>query len=66
MAGLYKTLIILSDYLPEIVVGDGWAPFLYGRYLFRNRQREPVFTRDIDFMVKPKSPIIGKILWINF
>ena len=60
MSGLYKTLLILSDYLPEIVVGGGWATFLYGRYLFKNRQREPVFTRDIDFMVKSKIPIIGK------
>jgi len=60
MSGLYKALIILSDYLPEIVVGGGWAPFLYNRYLFRNRQREPVFTRDIDFMVNPKIPIIGQ------
>lgn len=60
MAGLYKTLIILRDYLPEIVVGGGWAPFLYDRYLFKNRHSEPVFTRDIDFMVKPKIPIIGQ------
>ncbi len=60
MSGLYKTLIILSDYLPEIVVGGGWAPFLYDRYLFRNRQHEPVFTRDIDFMVKPTIPLIGQ------
>jgi len=58
--GLYKTLIILRDYLSEIVVGGGWAPFLYDRYLFKNRHSEPVFTRDIDFMVKPKIPIIGQ------
>ncbi len=59
ISGLYKTLNILGDYLPEIVVGGGWAPFLYYRYLFRNRRYKPVFTRDIDFLVKPKLPIIG-------
>ena len=60
IAGLYKALFILSDYLPEIPIGGGWAPFLYDRYLFRDRRHEPVFTRDIDFMVKPKLPIIGQ------
>jgi len=58
--GFYKTLVILRDYLSEFVVGGGWAPFLYYRYLFNDRQREPVFTRDIDLLVKPKIPIIGQ------
>jgi hypothetical protein len=57
--GLFKTLGILRDYLPEIVVGGGWAPFLYHRYLFGNCKREPIFTRDIDLMVGPKVPVIG-------
>ena len=57
--GLFKTLRILRDYLPEIVVGGGWASFLYHRYLFRNCKREPIFTRDIDLMVRPKVPMIG-------
>jgi hypothetical protein len=57
--GLFKSLAILREYLPEIVVGGGWAPFLYHRYLFRDSQREPIFTRDIDLMVRPKVPVIG-------
>jgi hypothetical protein len=57
--GLFRTLGVLRDYLPEIVVGGGWAPFLYNRYLFRDRNREPIFTRDIDFIVKPLVPVIG-------
>jgi hypothetical protein len=57
--GLFKTLWVLRDYLPEIVVGGGWAPFLYHRYLFRGSDREPVFTRDIDLLVKPVVPVIG-------
>ena len=58
-SGLFKTLGILREYLPEIVVGGGWAPFLYHRYLFRDSKREPIFTRDIDLMVRPRVPVIG-------
>lgn len=58
--GLFKTLWILRDYLPEIVVGGGWAPFLYYRYLLGDTNREPIFTRDIDLLVKPEVPVIGQ------
>ena len=54
-----KTLWILRDYLPEIIVGGGWAPFIYHRYLLGNKEHEPVLTRDIDFMVKTQVPLIG-------
>jgi len=47
--GLIKTLWILRDYLNEIVVGGGWAPLLYSRYLIQNTQYEPVLTRDKDW-----------------
>jgi hypothetical protein len=57
--GLFNTLGVLREYLPEIVVGGGWAPFLYHRYIFRDRKREPIFTRDIDLMVRPTVPVIG-------
>jgi hypothetical protein len=57
--GLFKTLWILRDYLPEIVVGGGWAPFLYYRYLLEDTDRDPIFTRDIDLLVKLKVPVIG-------
>jgi hypothetical protein len=57
--GLLNTLWILRDYLSEIVVGGGWVPFLYYRYLIENGDRERIFTRDIDLMVRPQVPVIG-------
>jgi hypothetical protein len=59
-SGLFKTLGVLREYLPEIVVGGGWAPFLYHRYLFRDFKREPIFTRDIDLMVRSNVPVLGE------
>jgi hypothetical protein len=57
--GLLKTLAVLRPYLPQIVVGGGWAPFLYYRYLVKNREHTPVLTIDIDFMVRHQVPIVG-------
>jgi len=57
--GFLRTLWILRDYLHEIIVGGGWAPFLYYRYLLQNKDYEPVRTRDIDFMVKKEVPVVG-------
>jgi len=57
--GFLRTLWILRDYLHEIVVGGGWAPFLYYSYLLQNRDYEPVRTRDIDFIVKKEVPVVG-------
>jgi len=53
------TLAILRSYLSEIVVGGGWAPFLYYRYLIGNEQHVPVLTSDIDLMVKHNVPAVG-------
>ena len=57
--GLFKTLAVLRPYYEQIVIGGGWAPFLYYRYLARNRKHTPVLTRDIDLMVRHQVPIIG-------
>jgi hypothetical protein len=57
--GLLKTLTVLRPYLLQIVIGGGWAPFLYYRYLAKNREHTPVLTRDIDFMVAHQIPIVG-------
>jgi len=57
--GFLRTLWILRDYLNEIIVGGGWAPFLYYRYLLQNTDHEPVRTGDIDLMVKKQIPIVG-------
>jgi len=37
-----KTLRILKDYLSVIVIGGGWAPFIYYRYLLGDKAHEPV------------------------
>ncbi len=58
-ASLIKTLWILRDYLSEIVVGGGWVPMLYHRYVAKNSQYIPIYTRDIDFMVHRQVPISG-------
>jgi len=55
-----KTLWILKEYLPVIVIGGGWAPFIYHRYLLGNKGHEPIRTRDIDFMVPRTVPVIGQ------
>jgi hypothetical protein len=57
--GLLKTLAVLRPYLPQIVIGGGWVPFLYYRYLAKNHEHTPVLTRDIDFMVGHQIPIVG-------
>ena len=56
---LFKTLEILEPYLPQIVIGGGWAPFLYYHYLAKNRQYSPVLTSDIDLIVKHEVAIVG-------
>jgi hypothetical protein len=53
------TLVILRSYLSEIVVGGGWAPFLYYRYLIGDEQHAPILTSDIDLMVKHTVPTVG-------
>ena len=57
--GLFKTLAVLRPYHQQIVIGGGWTPFLYYRYLARNREHAPVLTRDIDVMVGHQVPIVG-------
>jgi hypothetical protein len=58
-AGFLKTLWIIRDYLSEIVIGGGWVPLIYYHYLLADKSREPIRTRDIDFMVNLKLPVIG-------
>ncbi len=59
-SGFLKTLWILRDYLPEIVVGGGWAPLLYYHYLLGDKSREPIRTRDIDLLVDIQVPMVGE------
>ena len=57
--GFFNTLVILRSYLSEIVIGGGWAPFLYYRYLVGDRNHAPVRTSDIDLIVKHHVPKFG-------
>jgi hypothetical protein len=59
ISGFLKTLRILKDYLPVIVIGGGWAPFIYYRYLLENKEHKHLRTRDIDFMAPAQVPVIG-------
>jgi len=58
-AGFLKTLWIIRDYLSVIVIGGGWVPLIYYHYLLADKSREPIRTKDIDFMVNLKLPVIG-------
>jgi len=59
VTGFLKTLWVLKNYLSVIVIGRGWAPFIYYRYLLGDKAHEPIRTRDIDFMVQTQVPVIG-------
>jgi len=54
-----KTLWILKEYLPVIIVGGGWAPLIYYHYLVKDKSKEPIRTRDIDLFVKINVPVLG-------
>jgi hypothetical protein len=60
VSGFIKTLWILKDYLPVIVIGGGWAPYVYHRYVLGNKSHEPIRTRDIDLMVPRTVPVLGE------
>lgn len=66
-AGLLKTLWLIREYLPDIVIGGGWAPLIYYHYLLGDKSRFPILTKDIDIMVDEKVPVrksrtLGEIL----
>lgn len=49
--GLFDTLVVLKDVLPEILVVGGWCPYLYVLHLWKNPIPEIPTTTDIDFGV---------------
>ena len=59
VTGFLKTIRILKDYLSVIVIGGGWVPFIYYRYLLGDKEHDPIRTGDIDFMVQARVPVIG-------
>jgi len=57
--GFLKTLWILKEYLPEIIIGGGWAPLIYYHYLIKDKSKESIRTRDIDLFVNINLPVLG-------
>lgn len=57
--GFLRTLWILKVYLPEIVIGGGWAPLIYYHYLFKDKSKLSIRTRDIDLFVNLNLPLLG-------
>lgn len=58
--GFEQALLILRDYLPDMVFGGGYALMVYYRYVVRDREREPLRTGDIDILVKDRVPAKGR------
>jgi hypothetical protein len=48
--GFFKTLWILRNYLPEMVIGGGWVPMIYYHYVIGDKSKEPVRTRDLYYI----------------
>lgn len=57
--GFFRTLWILRNYLPKLVIGGGWAPLIYQHYLIGDKSLEPIRTKDIDILAPEKLPVIG-------
>lgn len=57
--GFLKTLAILREYLPQVVIGGGWAPLVYYHYLLGKKEIEPIRTRDIDLFVPERVQKVG-------
>jgi len=57
--GFLKTLWILKEYLPVIIIGGGWAPLIYYHYLIKDKSKKSIRTRDIDLFVNINLPVLG-------
>ena len=59
-AGFLKSLWLIRDYLPRVVIAGGWAPFLYYHYLIGDKSKNPIRTSDLDFAVENRLPQVGE------
>ena len=57
---LMRALMLLKDYLPDIVISGGWVPYLYHRYVVANPPAEPIRTHDLDLVVPEQLPPKGR------
>ncbi len=60
--GFLKTLWLIRDYLPDLIIAGGWAPYVYSRYYYRDSKKTVIFTKDIDIVVGKDIPVKGKTL----
>jgi len=58
-AGFLKSLWLIRDYLPKVIIAGGWAPFVYYQHLLGDKSKNPIRTGDIDFAVENKLPLVG-------
>lgn len=52
-----RTLWLLRDYLQDLVIAGGWAPYIYARYWLQQPGPEPIRTYDLDFAVPLAVPV---------
>jgi len=57
--GFLKTLWVIREYLPQVVIGGGWVPLIYYHYFQGDKSKNPLRTMDIDFFVPDNIPVIG-------
>jgi hypothetical protein len=57
-----KSLWLIRDYLPQVVIAGGWAPFAYYRYLVGDPSKNPIRTGDLDIVVGNRLPQAGEKL----
>ena len=61
-AGFLKSIGLIKDYLPHLVIAGGWAPFVYYRYLLGDTAKNPIRTADLDIVVGNRLPQAGEKL----
>jgi len=60
--GLFKSLALLKDYLSEILVVGGWVPYLYYQYYLKDKNIQPLLTKDIDIALPKILPVKNKAI----
>ena len=55
----FQILVILKEYLSDIVIAGGWAPLIYYHYFLSDKERMPLRTKDIDIVIPGMLEIRG-------
>lgn len=57
---LLRAILLLKDYLRDVVLIGGCVPYIFTRYLFEDvSTREPVLTTDLDILVRNQVAVSG-------